>query len=297
MEETRKGTQGTRIILVVSSILLLFWSAYQLRKYMVGDRKAKAEAAVNRLLENQQIAWNEGNLDKYLATYLPANEVSLQLGTSEVKGRKDLVELYTKQFQSYGKDHGTLTLDGLEIGMITDEAALVRGRWQVAHKQAAEEGGLFAMLVQKFPGGWRIVQELRTQEHTFDREKEDQAIRKVLGDQQKAWNEGNLEKFMEGYWNSEELTFSSGNDTKRGWQATIDRYRKRYQGVGKEMGQLDFSDLDVDIVNWDNAIVKGRWKTTPKEGKGNEGLFTLRLRRFPEGWRIVHDHTSAKEST
>jgi beta-aspartyl-peptidase (threonine type) len=294
MEEPRRGTQGTRIILVVSSILLLFWSAYQLRKYMVGDTKGKAEDAINRLLKNQQTAWNDGNLDKFLAGYLPADEVTLQFGTTEVKGQKDLAELYTKQFQKHGKDHGTLVIEVVEMRMITDEAAVVRGRWQVTYKQSREEGGLFAMLIQKFPGGWRIVQELRTEEHDFNREKEDEAIRKVLVDQQKAWNEGNLEKFMEGYWNSEDLTFSSENKTQRGWQATFDRYRKRYQSEGKEMGNLEFRDLDVDLVNWENALVKGHWELTFKDGKTMDGLFTLRFRRFPEGWRIVHDHTSVK---
>jgi beta-aspartyl-peptidase (threonine type) len=294
MEEPRKGTQGTRVILVVSSILLLFWSAYQLRKYMVGDTKGKAEDAINGLLKNQQTAWNDGNLDKFLAGYLLADEVVLQFGMTEVKGRKDLSELYAKQFQSHGQDHGKLAIDPIEIRMITDEAALVRGRWQATYKQSREEGGLFAMLLQKSPGGWRIVRELRTQDHDFDLVKEDQAIRKVLGEQQNAWNEGKLEKFMEGYWHSEDLTFSSGNETQRGWQATFDRYRKRYQSDGKEMGKLEFRDLDVDVVNWENAFVKGHWELTFKDGKTMDGLFTLRFRRFPEGWRIVHDHTSVQ---
>ena len=68
------------------------------------------------------------------------------------------------------------------------------------------------------------------------------AIRKVLDDQVIAWNKGDLPGFMEGYWQSKDLRFYSGKDVTSGWQATLDRYRKRYQGEGKKMGQLTFSD-------------------------------------------------------
>ena len=64
------------------------------------------------------------------------------------------------------------------------------------------------------------------------------AIRQVLDDQVVAWNKGDLPGFMEGYWQSPDLRFYSGKDVTSGWQATLDRYRKRYQGEGKKMGQL-----------------------------------------------------------
>ncbi|MFL5240524.1 MAG: YybH family protein [Gemmataceae bacterium] len=120
------------------------------------------------------------------------------------------------------------------------------------------------------------------------------SVRSVLAKQQAAWNEGNLEEFMEGYWHSEDLTFYSGNDIQRGWQATTDRYRKRYQSEGREMGKLAFDDLEVDVLDTDNALVRGRWKLAVTDGSNPQGLFTLRFRRLPEGWRIVHDHTSMK---
>jgi len=126
------------------------------------------------------------------------------------------------------------------------------------------------------------------------KEKTKEAVIQVLDNQRAAWNEGNLEEFMEGYWKSEELTFYSGNDIQHGWQATIERYRKRYQSEGKEMGKLAFDDVQVDLIGSDNALVRGRWELTLKDGTNPKGLFTLRFRRLPEGWRIVHDHTSAK---
>lgn len=119
-------------------------------------------------------------------------------------------------------------------------------------------------------------------------------IRAVILAQEEAWNRGDLKGFMAGYWNSEKLTFYSGKDIKQGWQATFDRYRARYQAPGQEMGKLTFSDLEVDLLTPEQALVRGRWKLDRKADT-LEGLFTLLMRKFPEGWRVVHDHTSAAE--
>jgi beta-aspartyl-peptidase (threonine type) len=125
-----------------------------------------------------------------------------------------------------------------------------------------------------------------------DEPKPDQAIRKVLDDQAKAWNRGDIEGFMVGYWKSPELTFSSGGEQTKGWDATLERYRKRYKGEGKEMGTLSFSELSVQVLGNDSAFVRGRFTLVRSKDKPT-GLFTLVLRRFPEGWRIIHDHTSS----
>jgi uncharacterized protein (TIGR02246 family) len=117
------------------------------------------------------------------------------------------------------------------------------------------------------------------------------AVRSVLADQVAAWNKGDLEGFMKGYWKSEDLTFYSGKDKRRGWQETIERYRKRYQGEGMEMGKLAFAELDVQLLSPDHALVKGRWQVEMKK-ETLDGLFTLILRKTADGWRIVHDHTS-----
>src|SRR5206468_1363183 len=117
------------------------------------------------------------------------------------------------------------------------------------------------------------------------------ATRKLLADQVQAWNKGDLEGFMAGYWKSDDLTFFGGPDKIRGWQKTLDRYRKRYQSEGKAMGELTFSELEVEVLGPDRAWARGRWQVVV--GKETlRGLFTLILKKFPEGWRIVHDHTS-----
>jgi beta-aspartyl-peptidase (threonine type) len=114
----------------------------------------------------------------------------------------------------------------------------------------------------------------------------------VLEAQVAAWDKGDLRGFMAGYWSSPELSFFSAGQRTRGWQATYDRYVERYQTKGQEMGQLTFRDLEIDLLNPDSALVRGRWQL--KRSKDNPGgLFTLILKRFPEGWRIVHDHTSS----
>jgi len=120
----------------------------------------------------------------------------------------------------------------------------------------------------------------------------ERAIRKLLDDQSQAWNKRDLEGFMAGYWKSPELTFTSGGEQTRGWQQTLERYRKRYQGEGKEMGKLTFSDVQVQMLGPDSAYVRGRFLLERSKDKPT-GLFTLIVRRLPEGWRIVHDHTSS----
>ena len=116
-------------------------------------------------------------------------------------------------------------------------------------------------------------------------------IRKVLDEQVVAWNKGDLVEFMKGYWNSKDLTFVSGKDVTRGWQETLDRYKKRYQSEGKEMGNLAFSDVEVRVLSPGIALVTGKFELTlSKETVG--GRYTLVMKKLDEGWRIVHDHTS-----
>jgi beta-aspartyl-peptidase (threonine type) len=122
--------------------------------------------------------------------------------------------------------------------------------------------------------------------------KDQTAIKKLLADQAAAWNKGDLEGFMAGYWRSDKLSFFAGDKKTAGWQATLDRYRKKYQAEGKEMGKLSFEELSVELLGDEHALVRGRFrlqlgKETPT------GIFTLILRKLPEGWRIIHDHTSS----
>ena len=121
------------------------------------------------------------------------------------------------------------------------------------------------------------------------------AVEGILRTQQDAWNRHDLEAFMAGYWSSPELTFFSGASEHKGWQATLDRYRASYASAGHEMGKLEFSGLRTEMLSSDAAFVRGAWHLTMSDGKTPHGLFTLVFRKLPDGWKIVHDHTSVAE--
>ena len=122
-----------------------------------------------------------------------------------------------------------------------------------------------------------------------------EAVRQILEAQQAAWNRHDLNGFMAGYWNSPDLTFFSAAQRTAGWQASLERYKKNYQDTGKEMGKLEFHDLKVEPLGNDAAFVRGSYHLMMSDGKTPHGLFTLIFRKFPDGWKIVHDHTSAAE--
>jgi beta-aspartyl-peptidase (threonine type) len=118
------------------------------------------------------------------------------------------------------------------------------------------------------------------------------SIRAVLDRQVECWNRRDLEGFMDGYWRSPELTFYSGGTALSSWEKTIERYRQRYQSEGNEMGQLDFSELKIEMLGERAAFVRGRWRLKMSASEPG-GLFTLTLRKLAGGWKIVHDHTSS----
>lgn len=116
------------------------------------------------------------------------------------------------------------------------------------------------------------------------------AVRKVLDEQTAAWNRGDIKEFMQGYWNSPQMTFVSGNNMTKGWQPTLERYQKSYDTKAK-MGILSFTELEIIPTGKDAAVVLGRF-TLEREADKPTGLFTLNFRKFKEGWRIILDHTS-----
>jgi len=116
-------------------------------------------------------------------------------------------------------------------------------------------------------------------------------IRSILRAQQDAWNRGDIDAFMNGYARSRSTIFVSEDTVRRGWETVRARYRKKYSDRGK-MGLLTFSDLEIASLGPDAAVVLGRWKLKRAQDQPH-GRFTLIFRRLPEGWRIVHDHTSA----
>jgi len=116
------------------------------------------------------------------------------------------------------------------------------------------------------------------------------AITAVLKKQQDAWNQGDVDIFLQGYWRSPELTFSGSGGIARGWEGVLARYKEHYPNR-EAMGQLEFSGLEIRFLGKHAALVLGHWHLARQKGDVG-GVFSLVFERFPEGWRIIHDHTS-----
>lgn len=116
------------------------------------------------------------------------------------------------------------------------------------------------------------------------------AIRTVMAEQSAAWNRGDIVGFMAGYWRSEETVFVSGDTVTKGWETVLARYQRNYDSRAK-MGTLTFDELEINLLDKKTATVIGRW-SLQREKDNPHGRFTLIFRKFKEGWRIIHDHTS-----
>jgi ketosteroid isomerase-like protein len=116
------------------------------------------------------------------------------------------------------------------------------------------------------------------------------AVESMLRTQEDAWNRGDIDAFVDHYWKSDDLTFSSEGKTTRGWNATLARYRERY-GTPEKMGRLSLSGLEITPLGDSAALVLGQWKLE-RESEPVSGNFSLVLRKLDGRWVIVHDHTS-----
>jgi ketosteroid isomerase-like protein len=117
------------------------------------------------------------------------------------------------------------------------------------------------------------------------------AVRAVLDAQVDAWNRGDIEAYMAGYWRSDKTIFISGDSLTRGWETVVARYKKVYDSREK-MGTLTFSELEITPIGSDAVIALGRWHLQRAQDEPH-GRFTLIFRKTKQGWRIVHDHTSS----
>jgi len=122
-------------------------------------------------------------------------------------------------------------------------------------------------------------------------ETETDRIRAVLTTQQAAWNAGDIDGFMQGYWQSPDLRFASGGTVTRGWQSTSDRYHTRYTDRAA-MGVLNFAELEIVRIGDEDAIVYGRW-ALERERDTPSGLFTLLFRDIDGSWKIISDTTTS----
>lgn len=128
---------------------------------------------------------------------------------------------------------------------------------------------------------------------TSQAETEITAITAMLEAQDAAWNRGDIDGFMDGYWKSPELRFASGGKVTRGWDETNARYHNTYGGP-ETMGTLITDDYEIVLLGPDAAVAHGRWKLDGREGTP-WGLYTLVLRKMGGEWKIVSDTTTSAE--
>jgi hypothetical protein len=120
------------------------------------------------------------------------------------------------------------------------------------------------------------------------------SIKKMLASQENCWNNGNLEGFMQGYWNSDDLIFTSlAHKPAYGWDNTLQSYKNSYP-TKSSMGELNFEILDLKLISKTTAILKGKWSLTREKDDPN-GLFWLDLEKFNENWLITKDSTISFE--
>jgi hypothetical protein len=120
-------------------------------------------------------------------------------------------------------------------------------------------------------------------------------LQAVLDAQVVAWNGGDIAGFMAGYQRSPELIYIGNKTVVRGWQELFDSYRSRFKKPGGvEMGVLRLSEEHVIMMKNDAAVIWGTFDVSTSDGKRRGGLYTLVMRKLPEGWRTVYDRTSTE---
>lgn len=122
---------------------------------------------------------------------------------------------------------------------------------------------------------------------------DEKEIRTVLDDQVAAWNRGDVEGYMKGYWNSDSTLFVSGGSLTRGYREVLSRYKKNYD-TPQKMGKLEFRELTVRLLSPGAAVADGIWELKRKSDKP-WGRFTLIFEKKNEDWRITQDHTSSAQ--
>ncbi|PKV75691.1 YybH family protein [Pontibacter ramchanderi] len=117
-------------------------------------------------------------------------------------------------------------------------------------------------------------------------------VRDMLASQSACWSQGNLDCFMQDYWKSDSLLFVGKSGLTYGWQKTLDNYRKSYPDPAA-MGRLTFDLKEMRHLAADHMLVVGKWHLQREAQLGDlQGHFSIILKRFPEGWKIVADHSS-----
>ena len=116
------------------------------------------------------------------------------------------------------------------------------------------------------------------------------AIKKVLATQQICWNNGDIDGFMLGYWNSNKFKFSWVNGIEYGWKNALEKYKISYP-TKESMGELSFEILDVKLTSDTTAFLDGEWELIRKNDNP-KGSFILKFQKIENSWLIIRDYTT-----
>lgn len=116
------------------------------------------------------------------------------------------------------------------------------------------------------------------------------AVKKILWSQEAAWNDGNIELYMQGYWQNDSLMFIGKSGITYGWRQTLDNYKKKYPDT-TAMGKLNFEFIEIKRLSINYFFVIGKWHLKRTIGD-LDGSFTLLFRKIKGKWVIIRDHSS-----
>ncbi|HEX8233913.1 MAG TPA: nuclear transport factor 2 family protein [Caulobacteraceae bacterium] len=245
------------------------------------------EAEIRAVIGRMEAAWNRGDFQGYMRGFENPGVVFVSKGRI-LPGWRETLDHYVRDYGGAPERRGRLRFEVLSVEMLGPDAAQLISRYRL-EGGAEPQDGINTRLFRKVGGRWVIALN-----HVSSKAPEagdpGPAVRAVMEAQAAAWNRGDIDGFMAGYWNSPELTFVSGTEVTRGWAPTLARYKRRYAGAAA-MGRLTFSEVAVTALGPEAALAIGRWSLARgKDAPG--GVFTLTWRRIGGEWKIVADHTS-----
>ncbi|MGZ8362619.1 MAG: YybH family protein [Caulobacteraceae bacterium] len=268
----------------VFAFLVLFFA----QPAFAAPASPKDEAAIRAVVADMETAWNQGDFTGYMQGFENPGVTFVSKGRI-LTGWQETLDHYIRDYGGSPDKRGTLHFEILSIEMLGPDAAQLISHYQLV-KPNDPQDGINTRLFRKVNGRWVIALN-----HVSSKEPPAPAdpapeIRAVMDAQVAAWNRGDIDGFMAGYWNSPDLTFVSGTTVTKGWAETLARYKRRYDSPAA-MGRLAFSDITVTPLGPDAALAIGRWELTRDKDKPS-GVFTLTWRRIGGAWKIVVDHTS-----
>lgn len=119
---------------------------------------------------------------------------------------------------------------------------------------------------------------------------QEKEIRALLEKQRSGWNEGDITAYMQGYWKSDSLIFVGRIGPDYGWQKNLEVYQKFYPDKAS-MGYLTFDIKKIKMIDKKHAFVLGAWNIKTEKDE-HKGYFTLLVRKFKDGWKVIVDHSS-----